>query len=588
MAAATASPPPPAASSSPPPTAGAPVYVRGLGPGRVVRATSNEQMVEVSRQQCGGRTEMHDVGDVIQAASRRLDYLRPSAEDPARRSSVSSATFSLLSTMMGGGVLSLPFAFSVTGVLGSVVLTVLSAFASGFSIDLLIGASRARGADSYELVAKEAFGKQGRVLTTGLIVGLIWLCQIAYLVLLADLMVPVIAASAVPVNMTTDGIRSMVICGAVLLVSPLCFKTSLHALRFMSVIAFTALCIVVLALGHHAFEAFHTEHDAHVMWQGSQHPVLVPAESLSWGPSSLNDVLYAFPIFGLSFLCHFNVLPMHAEIVRPTRQRTKMVVNAAMAVCTVLYIIAGLCGYVFAGRYTCGNILLNFGADDLLVNIARVALSCTLVGTFPLFILPCRSNLHQLVHMCSRQPESPLLQGQDGGGEQNKQTVSTLASATDVVEAGQANGIGGSDPPASNTNVAGQMIHVYDRTGESPVYVGQFLPKDEAGRAMTWSNTSFVVETLALLSTSTACACLLQSVLVVWTIAGATVSFTIAFTLPTAMWLRIHSAEATKLKVTVAKMLLALSVLASVVCTFTVVVNLSHPVCPAPTAVATM
>ena len=41
----------------------------------------------------------------------------------------------------------------------------------------------------------------------------------------------------------------------------------------------------------------------------------------------------SFPILSCAFLCHFNVLPLHVELTRPTRKRMKIVIYSTMLTC---------------------------------------------------------------------------------------------------------------------------------------------------------------------------------------------------------------------------------------------------------------
>ena len=70
------------------------------------------------------------------------DQLSPTFDDPRRTLRKPSAIFGLVSTIVGGGVLSLPYAFSQAGlILGSVLLVVVAA-ASDYSAFALVACSR--------------------------------------------------------------------------------------------------------------------------------------------------------------------------------------------------------------------------------------------------------------------------------------------------------------------------------------------------------------------------------------------------------------------------------------------------------------
>jgi len=136
---------------------------------------------------------------------------------------------------------------------------------------------------------------------------------------------------------------------------------------------------------------------------------------------------YFFAVFGVAFMCHFNALPVHSELNRPTIGRDRCVFNTTMFVGTLIYLLVGftinvfkpksklnpdLClvgfvGYAYASDYTCGNILLNFSAKDKVMGIARGALSLSLLCTYPLIVLPCRGAVSTLVFLCANDPDSP-------------------------------------------------------------------------------------------------------------------------------------------------------------------------------------
>ena len=116
-------------------------------------------------------------------------------------------------------------------------------------------------------------------------------------------------------------------------------------------------------------------------------------------PESLEDVVYVFPVFGLSFTCHFNIPQVHSELTRPTRKRMRLVSMAVLSCCYLLYFSVAFFGYFYAFQYTCGNILLNYDQNDAIVSLARLCIGFVIIFTFPLLILPARASLHNLLNL---------------------------------------------------------------------------------------------------------------------------------------------------------------------------------------------
>jgi hypothetical protein len=97
----------------------------------------------------------------------------------SRQGTVLSSTFSLVSTILGGGVLSLPYAFREAGLVWGCLLLGGVALASDYSAFTLVACSRRAGAHTYEDVAFLAFGCQGRLYTMVLVILLCFLALIA-------------------------------------------------------------------------------------------------------------------------------------------------------------------------------------------------------------------------------------------------------------------------------------------------------------------------------------------------------------------------------------------------------------------------
>lgn len=181
---------------------------------------------------------------------------------------------------------------------------------------------------------------------------------------------------------------NLVLACVMILLSPFVVQHSLHALRYNCFVGFFSVSLLCFALCHHAFFGiFPTNYETTT----STTNVATATETVAsinnendddnnninsplYFTTSLGNVLFAFPIIMLSFLSHFNILPIQAALVEPTRQRTRTVVQAAVAGCGILMYLFGLGGYIYAGAATEGNILLNITttrSDDPMFIVGR-------------------------------------------------------------------------------------------------------------------------------------------------------------------------------------------------------------------------
>ena len=87
------------------------------------------------------------------------DILIPVFESTERKSPAVVAIFNLCATIVGGGVLSLPLAFSKCGIILGTVLMIIAGIVTERSLYLLCICARTTGATSYGEVGKVAFGK---------------------------------------------------------------------------------------------------------------------------------------------------------------------------------------------------------------------------------------------------------------------------------------------------------------------------------------------------------------------------------------------------------------------------------------------
>jgi amino acid permease len=501
--------------------------------------------------------------------------LTPVFHSQMRKLQPTHAIFNLVSTIMGGGVLSLPYALSQTGIIAGVTLIVVAAAMSDFSVYLLVAAARRKNCTSYETLAEECGGRKAKLLVITLVFGLTWLCEVGYLLLVGELALEV-ASGFLEMGNDPEVLNYWrIICTICCTISilPLCFFDKLHALRYTSFISIlSVLLLTVSVIVRSVGEG-----------QGFAHPA-----SIKWLPDSFGDVLYGLPFFCVAYLCHFNVLPMHCELRRPTRRRMKRVIHYTMSIPAVLYTLTAVFGYLYALSDTCDSILKNFDRHDPLMLVGRAGLVITLLFSFPLIVLPCRDSLNRLIFE-GKSMWSSL------GKTRHSRTVMRPANCNDDSD---------SDEDDSNRNRVSTRDAARGGDVESDMMLDEPLLSGEndiidLGDDVTIVSTSSssidgsaerlkstllhstvhrVVATLGLVGSALVMACAIRTITVVWSFM-AIVGITVAFILPSAFYLTGSAKWWFVPRKIAALLLFVWSCVTAVACFYEAVMHMDDQVC---------
>ena len=262
-----------------------------------------------------------------------IEILNPTRDSLLRKTNPAGAIVNLVATICGGGVLSLPFAFEHAGVLPGTAMMIFACIITDFSLYILCSCARRTGGKSYGDVALYAFGPLAEMGTTVLLFLLLSFMLVAYIVLVKDVWTPMILAvvpapdlipfdtSSLSEDELEDTAGDFIAFCALCLVSPFLLKRDLYALRHTCYVGLCSAILLACAIVYRCLQRnLHTNlFQTHVKWY----------------TTSLADLLYAFPIIVLSFMCCYNVLAVHGSLVNPSRERLRMVIDGSMK--TVLW-----------------------------------------------------------------------------------------------------------------------------------------------------------------------------------------------------------------------------------------------------------
>jgi len=157
------------------------------------------------------------------------------------------------------------------------------------------------------------------------------------------------------------------------------FSEKLSFLKKTSSLTLVALGVSTLVVIHHY--CFATETAAHIK-------MAVP--SLAYKAASIQC---------FAFICHFNLLPIMAEMDPAQQHKAPMIIRGSMFAVGLIYGLFGALGYLLLGDEVDDNILLSEEFSDTLGVLACVLLLLGNLFKYPLMCLPLLDSALKLVNV---------------------------------------------------------------------------------------------------------------------------------------------------------------------------------------------
>eukprot|EP00658_Telonema_sp_P-2_P030964 TRINITY_DN23283_c0_g1_i4.p1 TRINITY_DN23283_c0_g1~~TRINITY_DN23283_c0_g1_i4.p1 ORF type:complete len:493 (+),score=126.19 TRINITY_DN23283_c0_g1_i4:254-1732(+) len=347
-------------------------------------------------------------------------------EEP--KSSIFASVINLSNTILGAGLLAMPYACKQCGIIIFGILLVLVALASHFGIRLLSVAVLKRdmvGA-KYPSLGYEAFGRAGEV-SAGMAVILQQLGPcIMYIQVSSDVLKPIACKLAGDSSVVCSRVFwQLLAVGAVAL--PTSLIRRMDALKYISaaamffILSFSLMVVArgiwVLADTDLRWENYKWTEDH---WSTSLEPgcedyhsgcyeIIPPGDTVRLAEFSSN-ILKALPILCFAFLCHQNMFPVLDELEETSIKRMSRVSVYTMSSCVLMYFVVGVFGYltfldsVDPNRHTkvSGDVMILYkdgssGKDFALwMDVLRVGYGISLIFSYPIMLFELRHSIEKL------------------------------------------------------------------------------------------------------------------------------------------------------------------------------------------------
>nr|XP_043616542.1 amino acid transporter AVT6A-like [Erigeron canadensis] len=318
--------------------------------------------------------------------------------DEFNGASFTGAVFNLSTTIVGAGIMALPATMKVLGLIPGIALIIFMAFLTNASIDLLLRFSRAGKSVSYGGAMDDAFGSIGRILLQVCVmvnnIGVL----VVYMIIIGDVLA----------GTTSDGIHHPGVLQGwfgehwwngrffVLVVTTLGVFAPLASLKRIDSLSYTSALSVALAVVFLVITAGITMYK---LVSGSiTMPKLLP-DIVDF--TSAFNLFTVVPVLVTAYICHYNVHTIDNELEDSTQ--IKAVVRTSLILCSSVYVMTSIFGFLLFGDGTLDDVLANFDTNlgipysSLLNDAVRVSYAAHLMLVFPIVFFPLRLNLDGLL-----------------------------------------------------------------------------------------------------------------------------------------------------------------------------------------------
>ncbi|KAG4305299.1 hypothetical protein PORY_001469 [Pneumocystis oryctolagi] len=294
-----------------------------------------------------------------------------------------SSVTNLLNTIIGSGVLAMPYAMSLMGVTLGVFVIILSGITSALGLYFL-GCSAAkleRGKASFSSVSMITYPSAAILFDLTIGVQCFGVC-VSYLILMGDIMPQILKTFNSSISDTSYLVNPRFWNTIfIFILSPFAFFRRLDSFRYISFFAMVSISYMALIIIVYFFREN--------VWTTGTKVHLFKVKGVSHFFSAIS--IYAF-----TFACHQNMFPIVNEIRDNSRKNILSVVVVSVGISFVIYLLVSLIGYLSFGVNVPGNIVLAY-KYSIPVLIARIGIVILIAFSYPLQFYPARTSFDKIL-----------------------------------------------------------------------------------------------------------------------------------------------------------------------------------------------
>jgi amino acid permease len=313
------------------------------------------------------------------------------------KASIPSEIFSLAKTIVGASCFGLPAAIATFGAAPSAlfpaaVVIAFTGLLSGYGFSLIGRVCAYTGSKSYKEAWANTISPKSAWAVSAFSILVCLSALLAYTMVLTDTAIKLFSAASIVVSKPQA--LAILMIGALL---PLCRLKKLSRLAPFAMVGIGAMLYTVVVMGLRCIQGAYSV--------GGK--FFSDSTAGSFGSIGAAGIFHpsAFVLISMlatAFSSHYNSPKFYNELRNNTIPRFNVVVSCGFGLAGLLYILVAAFGFLTFGSNSLPMILQNYATHDTLINVARLAVSLSIMTSYPFTFTGVRDSVLDLTGISER------------------------------------------------------------------------------------------------------------------------------------------------------------------------------------------
>ncbi|XP_054156756.1 putative sodium-coupled neutral amino acid transporter 11 [Oppia nitens] len=343
----------------------------------ILRETTTSQIstINSTNSQADDETSSQTTTDTKQLV------IEPTTNRLGVTSNLHQTGFNFVNSIIGSGVIGIPYSLKTGGFGFGIFLIVLIAIITDYSLCIMVKAGNYVGVNTYQDLVRASFGSPGYWLLTFIQFLYPFIAMISYNVIIGDTITKILIRLF---NVSTSSLlanrNTLVFICSIFITFPLSMYRNISKLNKVSLISlffvFVILVFIFIRLEALSDKIPHTADEYQFVGNG---------------------ITESIGIIAFAYMCHHSSFLMYESLENPTQSRWNRITHISVGTSCLIILLYGIFGYVTFGQYSQGDLLENYCMSDDLANLARVLFAATICLTYPIECFVVREVLENAI-----------------------------------------------------------------------------------------------------------------------------------------------------------------------------------------------